>query len=421
MRDPDLVVRAQQAATALESAWCHWRGMHGLGADSQPAVSSYVGYSLEAPWGQPRIIFGVSAEEAEQLAVLLDRHDCVGPVHASVGAKPVGATSHDGPSSQAADPARNGGPAHSQPEGGVVRVPAPAPASAGQQPLPAGATATARPPVPRARRRRDVAVTALTSPSTPGGASVGTPIAWAASRAVEAALASRRNAANGQQAAQRQATERKQAVGGSAEAAPEAGDHAGPAAAQPGASQAGPAIATPTGTAAGPMTAAPAGPVCPIPGHPGAGQDQRSAPGPVGQDGRTASSADYRDEAAGQASGGSLDTQEPGSHEPSAQAPETARAAGDGDGDGHGSGGNGSDGSGSGGNGSDGGGNGAAIVPGIVPFRPRSEPGSQAGRAASYSYGGALPGGAAAAAAAETVTWTAGEVPGQAAITDTAV
>ncbi len=418
MRDPDLVVRAQQAATALESAWCHWRGMHGLGADSQPAVSSYVGYSLEAPWGQPRIIFGVSAEEAEQLAVLLDRHDCVGPVHASVGAKPVGATSHDGPSSQAADPARHGGTAPSQPEGGVVRVPAPAPASAGQQPLPAGATTTARPPVPRARRRRDVAVTALTSPSTPGGASVGTPIAWAASRAVEAALASRRNAANGQQAAEQQAAERKQAGGGSAEAAPEAGDHPGPAVAQPSASQAGQAIATPTATAAGPMTAAPAGPACPIPGHPGIGQDQQSAPGPVGQDGGTASSADYRDEAAGQASGGSLGTREPGSHEQSAEVPETARAAGDGvahgDGDGHGSDGNGSDGNGSG--------NGAAIVPGIVPFRPRSEPGSQqAGRAANYPYGGALPGGAAAAAAAETVTWTAGEVPGQAAITDTAV
>ena len=92
MRDPDLIVRAQQAATALESAWCRWRNMHGLAADPAPAVSSYVGFSLDAPWGQPRIVFGICAEEAEQLATLLDRHDCVGPVHASVKAKPVGAT-----------------------------------------------------------------------------------------------------------------------------------------------------------------------------------------------------------------------------------------------------------------------------------------------------------------------------------------
>ena len=61
MRDPDLVVRAQQAATALESAWCRWRNMHGLAADPAPAVSSYVGFSLDAPWGQPRIVFGICA------------------------------------------------------------------------------------------------------------------------------------------------------------------------------------------------------------------------------------------------------------------------------------------------------------------------------------------------------------------------
>ena len=87
MRDPDLVVRAQRAATALESAWCHWRNTHGLAADPVPsAVSSYVGYSLDAPWGEARIVFGVCAEDAEQLAALLEGHDCVGPVHASVTA-----------------------------------------------------------------------------------------------------------------------------------------------------------------------------------------------------------------------------------------------------------------------------------------------------------------------------------------------
>ena len=88
MRDPDLVQRAEHAAVALERAWGRWREMHGLGADPPPPVSSYVGYSLEEPWGQPRVVFGLCAEEAERLAALLDGHDCVGPVHAEVSARP---------------------------------------------------------------------------------------------------------------------------------------------------------------------------------------------------------------------------------------------------------------------------------------------------------------------------------------------
>jgi hypothetical protein len=88
MRDPDLVQRAERAAMALERAWGHWRVMHGLGSDPLPPVSSYVGYSLEEPWGQPRVVFGVGAEEAEQLAALLAGHDCYGPVHAEVSARP---------------------------------------------------------------------------------------------------------------------------------------------------------------------------------------------------------------------------------------------------------------------------------------------------------------------------------------------
>jgi hypothetical protein len=84
MRDPDLVFRAQLAAAALEGAWHRWRVVHGLAADPMPTVSSYVGYSLEEPWGQPRVVFGLAAEDAEQLATLLERHDCVGPVYAAV-------------------------------------------------------------------------------------------------------------------------------------------------------------------------------------------------------------------------------------------------------------------------------------------------------------------------------------------------
>ena len=65
MRDPDLTVRAQRAATALESAWRRWRNVHGLDADPMPPVSSYVGYSLDAPWGETRVVLGICAEEAE--------------------------------------------------------------------------------------------------------------------------------------------------------------------------------------------------------------------------------------------------------------------------------------------------------------------------------------------------------------------
>src|SRR5215813_11201425 len=90
MRDPELVFKAQLAASALERAWQHWRVIHGLLADPMPTVSSYVGYSLEEPWGQPRVVFGLSADDAEQLAALLDKHDCVGPVHATIAAEQGG-------------------------------------------------------------------------------------------------------------------------------------------------------------------------------------------------------------------------------------------------------------------------------------------------------------------------------------------
>lgn len=74
MRDPELVVRAQLAASALEGAWHRWRVVHGDAADPRPAVSSYVGYSLHEPWGQPRVVFGLAADDAEQLAALIEWH-----------------------------------------------------------------------------------------------------------------------------------------------------------------------------------------------------------------------------------------------------------------------------------------------------------------------------------------------------------
>jgi hypothetical protein len=88
MRDPDLVQQAEQAATALEQAWMRWRARHGLGSGPLPPVSSYVGYSVEEPWGQPRVVLGVEAAEAERLAAILDGHDCGGPARADTAALP---------------------------------------------------------------------------------------------------------------------------------------------------------------------------------------------------------------------------------------------------------------------------------------------------------------------------------------------
>jgi hypothetical protein len=170
MRDPELVLRAQRAAAALERAWYRWRLTHGLGADPLPPVSSYVGYSLEEPWGQPRVVFGVDAEEAEQLADLLDRNDFAGRAHATVPAPPTGrqpaappnrrppmppptgrwpAGSPNGRqpaappngrqpagSPNGRQPAAPAGYGEPQPVGGRARIPAQGPVSAGRGQLP---------------------------------------------------------------------------------------------------------------------------------------------------------------------------------------------------------------------------------------------------------------------------------------------
>jgi hypothetical protein len=79
MRDPELVTRAQQAAVRLESAWDRWRTLHGLAEVPVQPVASYVGYSLKEPWGQPRVVIGVDAYEAEYLAAFLESHQCGQP------------------------------------------------------------------------------------------------------------------------------------------------------------------------------------------------------------------------------------------------------------------------------------------------------------------------------------------------------
>jgi len=73
MRDPELVARAQRAAARLESAWERWRALQGMGETPAQPVVGYVGYALKEPWGQPRAVIGLSAEEAERLAEFLER------------------------------------------------------------------------------------------------------------------------------------------------------------------------------------------------------------------------------------------------------------------------------------------------------------------------------------------------------------
>ncbi len=107
MPDPEMVSRAHRAAAGLEQAWERWRVSHGLAAEPMPPVSSYVGYSIEEPWGRPRVVFGMDAHEAEVLAALLDSHEQAG---FGAGQRPA-AEGPAGPAGPAAPAGPGSGPA----------------------------------------------------------------------------------------------------------------------------------------------------------------------------------------------------------------------------------------------------------------------------------------------------------------------
>lgn len=132
MRDPDLVQRAEQAAAGLEQAWMRWRARHGLGSGPLPPVSSYVGYSVEEPWGQPRVVLGVEASEAERLAAILDGHECGEKTRAVSG----------GPAERHAQ--AESGPVRTALDGDLPISAQPVPA----QPVPAQPSVSAKSPVP---------------------------------------------------------------------------------------------------------------------------------------------------------------------------------------------------------------------------------------------------------------------------------
>ncbi|MDN3355954.1 hypothetical protein [Actinomadura sp. DC4] len=78
MRDPELVSCAQRAASELERAWADWRRARGLIDDAPESVASYVAHSIDHPWGRPRVVLGLDADEARALAALLGKeHACL--------------------------------------------------------------------------------------------------------------------------------------------------------------------------------------------------------------------------------------------------------------------------------------------------------------------------------------------------------
>lgn len=80
MRDPELVSCAQRAASELERAWAHWREVRGRAGDiGAESVASYVAHSIDHPWGRPRVVLGLDAEDARELAALLQRQGVTEP------------------------------------------------------------------------------------------------------------------------------------------------------------------------------------------------------------------------------------------------------------------------------------------------------------------------------------------------------
>ncbi|WP_345434157.1 hypothetical protein [Actinoallomurus vinaceus] len=77
MRDPELVSSAQRAASELESAWSQWRHARGLIEEVTESVAGYVAHSIDHPWGRPRVVLGLDADEARALAALLGKESVV--------------------------------------------------------------------------------------------------------------------------------------------------------------------------------------------------------------------------------------------------------------------------------------------------------------------------------------------------------
>jgi hypothetical protein len=155
MRDPELAARAGNAAARLEQAWERWRTLHGLAGPSD-SLASYVGYSLKEPMGEPRVVIGVAATEAEYFADFLENHDCAAVAQKEL--RPVNGSAHlpvSGnaltPRDMASEPTVRQDPA-SQDNPGPAGAERPAPTASGSSPS-APRVRSARRSQPRDRRR----------------------------------------------------------------------------------------------------------------------------------------------------------------------------------------------------------------------------------------------------------------------------
>ncbi|GLW64369.1 hypothetical protein Arub01_26130 [Actinomadura rubrobrunea] len=77
MRDPEMVSCAQRAASELERAWAQWRHARGMADQASESVASYVAHSIDHPWGRPRVVLGLDADEARALAALLGKENAL--------------------------------------------------------------------------------------------------------------------------------------------------------------------------------------------------------------------------------------------------------------------------------------------------------------------------------------------------------
>jgi hypothetical protein len=152
-----MVARAAYAAARLEQAWERWRALHGLSGSADP-LASYVGYSHQEPMGQPRVVIGVDAAEAEYFADFLEGHDCAAPglsgdaSAASAAGLPVDTRSVSGsghlPVNGAARPPDNGALRPSDSGALYPPVSGPQPVMANGSPHPGQASAASRGPGP---------------------------------------------------------------------------------------------------------------------------------------------------------------------------------------------------------------------------------------------------------------------------------
>jgi hypothetical protein len=257
VRDPELTHRAHVAAAGLERAWLQWRVVHGTAGDPMPTVSSYTGYSFEEPWGEPRVVFGLAAQDAERLTALLSGHDCVhvaggqagtgadlpgnGQIEQVAGQRGAPLPVPQQTASDAAEPvttddaARPAGPAASEPDVQADRLPSPDRTPSGYRPPSEQDASEPAAATPAAGKQAAPAATpaAGKQPAPPAAPAAGKQAAPGQTAAGHKATARRERKTAGRQASGTGATEPEQRRRPVPDHEPAAGPAAGGGAEQP--------------------------------------------------------------------------------------------------------------------------------------------------------------------------------------------